>query len=155
MTGCLYMFFNDGFSMGFLHGQCRPSCGEQGTKMRMLTCTWRKTGLPAWTACRFQPRPNVKKLCKLRPCPRTLPKGTATLCQITITTHEHTHTHAHAHAHTHTHTHTHTRTHTRTLIHTHTHTYSHTHTHTHTHTCLLYTSPSPRDQLSSRMPSSA
>ena len=39
--------------------------------------------------------------------------------------------------------------------HTHTHTYSHTHTYTHSHTCLLYTSPSPRDQLSSRMPSSA
>ena len=28
-------------------------------------------------------------------------------------------------------------------------------THTHTHTCLLYTSPSPRDRLVSRMPSSA
>ena len=27
--------------------------------------------------------------------------------------------------------------------------------HTHTHTCLLYTSPSPRDILVSRMPSSA
>ena len=36
-----------------------------------------------------------------------------------------------------------------------THTHTHTHTHTQTHTCLLYTSPSPRDQLSSRMPSSA
>ena len=31
----------------------------------------------------------------------------------------------------------------------------HTHTHAHTHTCLLYTSPSPRDDNRSRMPSSA
>ena len=37
------------------------------------------------------------------------------------------------------------------------HTYIHTyiHTHTHIHSCLLYTSPSPRDLSTSRMPSSA
>ena len=32
---------------------------------------------------------------------------------------------------------------------------THPHPPTHTHTCLLYTSPSPRDGLLSRMPSSA
>ena len=37
----------------------------------------------------------------------------------------------------------------------HTHTRMHARTHAHIRTCLLYTSPSPRDQLSSRMPSSA
>ncbi|XP_070173375.1 protein madd-4-like [Littorina saxatilis] len=52
---------------------CRPSCGTRGSKIRMLTCTWRKTGLPAWAACRFQPRPTVKKTCKLRPCPTAKP----------------------------------------------------------------------------------
>ena len=35
------------------------------------------------------------------------------------------------------------------------HTHTHTHIHTHIHTCLLYTSPSPRDRTTSRMPSSA
>ncbi|KAK7489279.1 hypothetical protein BaRGS_00019531 [Batillaria attramentaria] len=53
---------------------CRPSCGVQGNKIRMLTCTWRKTGLPAWTACRHRARPVVTKICKPRPCPDSQPK---------------------------------------------------------------------------------
>ena len=65
----------------------------------------------------------------------------------------HTHTHTGTHTQAHTHRHTHTGAHTQ--AHTHTDTHTQAHTHTHTHTCLLYTSPSPRDQLSSRMPSSA
>ena len=88
-----------------------------------------------------------------------------------ICMHAHIHTHACMHTHTHTltcvcthtntHTHTHTHTHTRTCMHTNTHmhacicTRTHTHTHTHICTCLLYTSPSPRDCIVSRMPSSA
>ena len=36
-----------------------------------------------------------------------------------------------------------------------TQTHTDTHRHTQTHTCLLYTSPSPRDDNRSRMPSSA
>ena len=59
------------------------------------------------------------------------------------------------------------RKHARTRTHARTHARTHTHTHTDTDPlrllfrvcvcvcCLLYTSPSPRDQLSSRMPSSA
>ena len=35
------------------------------------------------------------------------------------------------------------------------HAHAHAHERTHTNTCLLYTSPSPRDQRGSRMPSSA
>ncbi|XP_076465438.1 protein madd-4-like isoform X2 [Babylonia areolata] len=52
---------------------CHPSCGQQGNKMRILTCSWRKTGRPAWSACRAHPRPNVRKVCKLRPCPQSVP----------------------------------------------------------------------------------
>ena len=66
-----------------------------------------------------------------------------------------TDTHGHKHTRTHTHTHTHTQTHTQTQTQTHTDTHTHRHTDTHTHTCLLYTSPSPRDRTTSRMPSSA
>ena len=51
----------------------------------------------------------------------------------------------------HTQTHTHARTHVRT----HARTHARARARTHTHTCLLYTSPSPRDSLRSRMPSSA
>ena len=55
-----------------------------------------------------------------------------------------------------THMHAHTQPQPHTLIHhTRTHTHKHACTCAHTHTCLLYTSPSPRDQLSSRMPSAA
>ena len=41
------------------------------------------------------------------------------------------------------------------IQHEHTHTQTHTRMHAHAYTCLLYTSPSPRDEESSRMPSSA
>ena len=44
---------------------------------------------------------------------------------------------------------------THTLIHNHARTHARARARTHTHTCLLYTSPSPRDLLVSRMPSSA
>ena len=40
-------------------------------------------------------------------------------------------------------------------LHAHTHARKHARTHACTYTCLLYTSPSPRDGLKSRMPSSA
>ena len=48
-----------------------------------------------------------------------------------------------------------THTHIHTLTHTYTQANTYTHMQIHTHTCLLYTSPSPRDRTTSRMPSSA
>lgn len=35
----------------------------------MLMCTWQRTGLPAWTACKHKERPPASEVCKPRPCP--------------------------------------------------------------------------------------
>ncbi|XP_067666454.1 protein madd-4-like isoform X1 [Haliotis asinina] len=48
--------------------ECRPFCGEEGFKTRMLTCVWRKTRNPAWSTCKRKPRPSVKKPCTPRQC---------------------------------------------------------------------------------------
>ncbi|PVD19943.1 hypothetical protein C0Q70_20437 [Pomacea canaliculata] len=48
---------------------CQPSCGEKGIRARMLMCTWQRTGLPAWTACKHKERPPASEVCKPRPCP--------------------------------------------------------------------------------------
>ncbi|ESP05262.1 hypothetical protein LOTGIDRAFT_152088 [Lottia gigantea] len=48
--------------------ECLPRCAKKGYKSRILTCIWKRSKLPAWSACKGKPRPITRKTCSPRPC---------------------------------------------------------------------------------------
>ncbi|XP_070177098.1 protein madd-4-like [Littorina saxatilis] len=47
---------------------CSADCGEEGLQMRMLTCIWEGTGLPAGRSCQGLARPLLSKACRRDDC---------------------------------------------------------------------------------------
>ncbi|KAL5004959.1 hypothetical protein ScPMuIL_018415 [Solemya velum] len=50
--------------------QCSGECGERGYQVRMISCIWARSGIPAGRSCLRIPRPKTRRKCRSNPCPK-------------------------------------------------------------------------------------
>ncbi|XP_076443414.1 protein madd-4-like [Babylonia areolata] len=61
---------------------CSADCGEEGSQIRMLTCTWENTGLPAGRVCEGLARPPLSRPCRRADCNKHACRDVSSYCRM-------------------------------------------------------------------------